>query len=80
MGFNSGFKGLRQSYTSHTYAHGICYYIKDIQYLIQKNLHLVMNNDLSLPHTCFDLFMVIIRKVHTKGYKYNRFYQRCAYL
>jgi hypothetical protein len=71
---------LRQSYMSHTYAHGICYYIKDIQYLIQKNSHLVMNNDLSLPHTCFDLFMVIIRKVHTKAYRYNKFYQRCAYL
>jgi hypothetical protein len=39
---------LWQSYRIHTYAHRIWDCVKDTQYLIQKNSHLVMNNDLSL--------------------------------
>lgn len=39
---------IYESYKIHTYAHRIWDYVKDIQYLIQQNSYLVMNNDLSL--------------------------------
>jgi len=52
--------------------------VKFIQYLIQQPAQSIINNHLSCisPHTCFDLYKVIIREVYsTKAYKYTKFCQ-----
>jgi hypothetical protein len=35
---------------------------------------------LSVPSTCFDLYKVIIREVYTKAYKYSKFCQSSPYM